>query len=104
MATAAPQPGARSRAGCRTSAKCDWLQQGSSRPYSSTSIDMRAQLAPITFVAGLPILRVVEQPRREQIVAGLSLPTHRGQARHRQRDHNVDLVLLLQLVEPPASR
>jgi hypothetical protein len=40
---------------------------------------MRAQLAPITFVAGLPILRVVvKQPRREQIVAGLPLPTHRG--------------------------
>src|SRR5258708_5808187 len=35
MATAAPQPGARSRAGCRTNAKCDRLQRGSSRPNSS---------------------------------------------------------------------
>jgi hypothetical protein len=100
-----PQPGARSRAGCRTSAGCDWLQQGSSRPNSGTSIDMRTQLAPITLVNSLLIVSiVVEQAGREQIVAGLPLPTHRGQARHRQRDHNVDLVLLLQLVEPPASR
>ena len=35
---------------------CQW---GSSRPNSSTGINMRAQLAPITFVAGLPIVRVV---------------------------------------------
>ena len=59
---------------------------------------MRAQLAPITLVS-----IVVVQAGRRQIVTGLALPTHRGQARHRQRDHNVDLVLLLQLVEPPAA-
>ena len=87
-------------------ASARFIKMGVMRPNSSTSINMRAQLAPITFVAGLPILpsSSIKQPRRKQIVTGFPLPTHRGQARHRQRDHNVDLVLLLQLVEPPASR
>ena len=84
-------------------AECDWCQRGSSRPNSSTSINMRTQLAPITLVNSL-LSSVVEQAGSKQVVTGLPLPTHRGQACHRQRDHNVDLVLLLQLVEPPASR
>jgi hypothetical protein len=54
--------------------------KGSSRPNSSTSINMRTQLAPITLVNSLLIVSiVVVQARREQIVAGLPLSTHRGQ-------------------------
>src|SRR5262245_54775754 len=100
MATAAPQLGARSRAGCRTSAKCDWLREGSSRPNSCTSINICAQIAPITLVNSLLIVSiVVVQAGRKQIVAGLPLPTHGGQARHRQRHDDVDLVRVLQLVK-----
>ena len=67
---------------------------------------MRAQLAPITFVARVFIVRisvVADQAGVKKIIRILRLPAHGGEARHAQRDDDVDLVRLLQLVETPAA-
>ena len=65
---------------------------------------MRAQLAPITLVtACLSSALSSYKPGRKQIVTGLPLPAHGGERRHAERDHDVDLMVLFELVELPTA-
>src|SRR5262245_32021703 len=67
-----------------------------------TSMHMRLQTR--TPPARSIVVAVAANPAQVCIVETLVLAAHRRQARHAQRNHRIDLVLLLGLVQLPAAR